>query len=362
MQKQNILIMPLGGKSSRYPDVSRPKWLLNMPNGNLMIQESINKLELNLFNKICFICLEEHEEKYNVKEIFKKAFKNINYELILIDNSQSQPETVYKGLKKFFNEDVSFVIKDCDNTFSVPNIKDVIYKNFVAYGLIGKDFNNGDVQNKSYIKLNDFNQIYDIVEKYIVSDKFCTGMYGFESSKKFINIYDKLNNEKVDMKNLYISHIIYKMIIENELFIGTNVNNYIDWGTQEEYEKYKSQFATLMIDFDGVLVNNSAQYFNPIWGTTESLKDNVDYLKELHDKGKIQIIITTARTEEFKEITLKQIKKYNIPYDKIVFGCWHSKRILINDFAGSNNYRTADSINIKRNSNDLKSYLKGLLK
>ena len=38
------LLLPVAGKSARYPGM-RPKWLLTMPNGKLMIEQSISKIE-----------------------------------------------------------------------------------------------------------------------------------------------------------------------------------------------------------------------------------------------------------------------------------------------------------------------------
>ena len=39
------VILPVAGKSSRFPNV-RPKWLLTNPNGNLMVVDSIIGLGL----------------------------------------------------------------------------------------------------------------------------------------------------------------------------------------------------------------------------------------------------------------------------------------------------------------------------
>jgi len=36
------LLLPVAGKSARYPGM-RPKWLLTMPNGKLMIEQSVCK-------------------------------------------------------------------------------------------------------------------------------------------------------------------------------------------------------------------------------------------------------------------------------------------------------------------------------
>jgi uncharacterized HAD superfamily protein len=77
----------------------------------------------------------------------------------------------------------------------------------------------------------------------------------------------------------------------------------------------------------------------------------------MYEKGRTQIILTTARKEKFREITEKQLKNYQIPYDNIIFNLFHSKRILINDFSDTNPYPTAISINMKRDTCQLKELI-----
>lgn len=351
----NVLVVPLGGASSRYPYVNRPKWLLNMPSGKLMLEESLSLIDMSKFDNILFVCLNEHINKYRLSKMFKSVFK-FKYSLIGIDSSRSQPDTVRKGLK-LFGKECSFMVKDCDNRFS---ISDYSKHNFVCYGNIGKDFNNGDIENKSYLVKDDLGVIENIIEKQIISDAFCAGGYGFNSASDFIDAVNFLETI-TDLRTMYISHVIFHMMSKGIVFNAVHISQYSDWGTQLEYEKYKKQFTTLFIDIDGVLVENSAEYFEPYWGTTPSIKENVQYIKDLHRNGNVQIILTTARTEAYRNVTLNQLKEYEIPYDQIIFGMWHTKRILINDYAGSNNYRTADAINLERNSNNLPRMLGGLL-
>ncbi len=58
------LIVPMAGRSSRFPNM-RPKWMLTHPMTNrFMVTESILGLNLDFFDNIWFICLQEHEDKY----------------------------------------------------------------------------------------------------------------------------------------------------------------------------------------------------------------------------------------------------------------------------------------------------------
>ena len=69
------LILPVSGQSIRYPGL-RPKWMLNHPNGNLMLVESFRGIDLANIETIVVICLKQHYDKYtfpNGKEIYVLA-------------------------------------------------------------------------------------------------------------------------------------------------------------------------------------------------------------------------------------------------------------------------------------------------
>jgi hypothetical protein len=116
-----------------------------------------------------------------------------------------------------------------------------------------------------------------------------------------------------------------------------------------------------MVDVDGVVVNNSAEFFEPTWGTTGPIERNVEYINKLYEGGRVQIILVTSRKSYTRKVTEKQLKRVGLRYHKIVFGMLHAKRILINDYSNSNPYRSCDAINIKRDSSELPELLSSLL-
>ena len=70
------LILPVAGRSSRFPNM-RPKWLLTMPDGKLMLEKSIEAIDLEKFDRVVIVCLQEHLEKYN------RIFPEVNMHLYL---------------------------------------------------------------------------------------------------------------------------------------------------------------------------------------------------------------------------------------------------------------------------------------
>jgi hypothetical protein len=37
---------------------------------------------------------------------------------------------------------------------------------------------------------------------------------------------------------VYISHVIYQMLLDGKQFYSNQVSNFIDWGTQDDWNKY----------------------------------------------------------------------------------------------------------------------------
>ncbi len=349
------LIVPMAGSSSRFPGV-RPKWMLTHPNGKFMALEAISGFNLNHFDNIYFVYLKEHEEHYK----FLKGFAEELSDNDLMDKTtlvelpeptRDQPETIYQAIKQA-NITGPIFIKDSDNRF-VADIKPgnfIHYSNLNSAGLIKPS-------NKSYLATDEFGNITNIVEKEVISPNFCVGGYGFENAELFTSILDKL-----DMKtDRYISNVIYQCLLDEKTFKGELVSNYNDWGTLEDWERYKRSYATLFLDLDGVICEHSASHFPPNYGETGPLSDNLSILLELQKTGKFQFVITTARSEKYRKTTVEQLEQFGLKYHALLMGMLHCKRIVINDYSKSNPYKSCDAINLKRNSNDLKEILREAL-
>jgi len=349
------LIIPAAGSSTRFPNV-RPKWLLTQPTGELMLTSAISGLNLKEFDSIYLVVLKNHIDKYDCIRGIKESFDSLNilHKLnitILANETRSQAETVSAAIRQ---ENISggIFIKDSDNYFET----DVVSGNKICvYDLNETKLINPT--NKSYVLINDVNLITNIIEKKIISSFFCCGGYSFESAEKFLEYYEKLKN----FDNLYISHIIYSMILDGHCFFPALSNNYKDWGTIDDWYQYKDKFTTFFIDIDGVLVENSAEFFSPYWGDTSGITENIEIINKLFDSGKSQIILTTSRKQKYKEVTEQQLAKNGVKYHQIIFDLLSSKRIIINDYSNTNKFKSCDSINIKRNSKELGDILKKYL-
>lgn len=344
----------MAGKSSRFPNL-RPKWMLTHPmSGDFMCMESIKGLNLDFFDNIYFTILRSHDDTYNITTGLTKSINSMGIEkktkiVILENETSSQSETVYMTIKKENILDFIF-IKDSDNffNFEIKNTENQI----CFFNLNDIDIINA--RTKSYINMDSNGIATNIVEKKVISPYFSVGGYSFESSKEFCDVYERLS---ILPGECYISNIILDMILNGKLFKGLKTFNFIDWGTLTEWNTYCRKFFTFFVDLDGTLVTNTSSIIPPFIGEGKPIIENIEILRNMYNDGFCKIIITTSRSENYRIDTESELLKWDIPYDHLLMGLPHTQRVLINDFANSNPYPSAQSINIERNTNTLKNYL-----
>ena len=318
----------------------------------LMVTEAISGLNLDFFDHIYFICLQQHEDKYQfmkgfVSELDDAGLREKSNIVLLPEQTDSQSETVYTFLSGYDLDGFVF-IKDSDGFYRC----DVEERNQVAYFDLN-DMDDINARTKSYVDLDVNDVVTNIVEKKVISSTFSSGGYGFADAKEFCKTFEKLQDMDGEC---YISHIIFEMMLSGSTFYGTKTTDFKDWGTLDAWNKYKSQYKCLFVDIDGTLITNSSHHFPPYVGSGEPIENNIDFIAELHEQGKTKIVLTTSRPEKFRQLTIMELQTKGIPFDELVMGLPHCQRVIINDFARSNPYPSCKAINIPRNTDDLMEY------
>ena len=318
----------------------------------MMVTEAISGLNLDFFDHIYFICLQQHEDKYQfmkgfVSELDDAGLREKSNIVLLPEQTDSQSETVYTFLSGYDLDGFVF-IKDSDGFYRC----DVEERNQVAYFDLN-DMDDINARTKSYVDLDVNDVVTNIVEKKVISSTFSSGGYGFADAKEFCKTFEKLQDMDGEC---YISHIIFEMMLSGSTFYGTKTTDFKDWGTLDAWNKYKSQYKCLFVDIDGTLITNSSHHFPPYTGSGEPIENNIDFLADLHEQGKAKIVLTTSRPERLRQLTIMELQTKGIPFDELVMGLPHCQRVIINDFARSNQYPSCKAINIPRNTDDLKEY------
>ena len=350
------LIVPAAGKSSRYPDM-KTKWLLTHPTGDIMIQKVLDAAEYKEFDRVVITILREHCEKYEADTILHQVFGSTVETFILEKPTNGPAETVYRTIVGMNIED-DIVIKDSDAVVAFAN--PIPEHNFITGLTIDSQSPVMHIQSKSFIIKNDDDIILDIVEKEIVSNIICVGVWKV-GSQQFIDAYKKIINSNVfrSDREIYVSHIISHLIVQqNVVFEFIEAMEYINWGALPAWHRELKKYDTYIFDIDGVLLKNYGKYGEKNWSNTfEPIEKNMQMLEELSKNGN-QIIFMTARSEEYVDEFISYITSRGIKYKSIITECNHSKRVIINDFANTNPYPSCEAISIPRNGQNLSEYIK----
>ena len=226
------LIIPCAGQSTRF-NTDLPKWLLDHPSGKTMVYESIQGLPLDSFDVIVITCLSKHLTD-DLRDRLCDEFAEIDgfMMLELEEDTKSASDTVSQTIETM-NLEGSIFIKDSDDYFYIEKINP---NEICTYSL--NDCKNITPGNKSYIKKNSNGEVLTIVEKKVISSDFCCGMYSFKDAREFVNVYKSIKEDG----EIYISHVIFKMLLNGESFYSTPTSNFLDWGTQEDWDMFLKNY------------------------------------------------------------------------------------------------------------------------
>ena len=112
---------------------------------------------------------------------------------------------------------------------------------------------------------------------------------------------------------------------------------------------------TIFTDIDGTLVHQ-VQFENLDPNLSKALPGVVDKMVGWFNEGH-HIVLTTARPESLRDITIQEIDILGIPFHQLVMGIGRAERILINNKSDKNpNEKRAVGISVEKNSgfSDLK--------
>lgn len=217
------LIIPAAADKSEYAD-RMPSIFTMDEEGIMRCVRSILGLNLEVFDRIYFTILRKHAERYDIDVLLELQLRrlglNTKTEIVILDEPTStQAETIAKTIERKEIEGAIF-IKDADCYFRA----EVYPENGVAvYPL--EELELVDPRNKSYVAVDDMNYVTNIIEKRVIGHLFNAGGYCFEEVKDFLNVY----GSHKQLGPVYLSHLIYALLLEANLFRPIKVSNYLDW-------------------------------------------------------------------------------------------------------------------------------------
>lgn len=337
------IIIPCAGLSTRFPNL-RPKYLLTDYTGHLMIENSAKHF-IEKYN-VTIAILDIHDKQFSASKKLREAFGNSVNIVILPSLTSGPAETVYQTIKIMDIEpNTPIFVKDCDSYFDC----EIVPGNNVYVSDLKDNPHMHNTAGKSYTISNNQGLISNIVEKQIVSSRFCVGGYQFDNASDFIETFEILSDE-CDTE-MYVSNVIDYLILNGTVFEEQYVTNFVDIGTSPEWFNYNNK-PTYFCDIDGTIIKTSVNYNDPYI----PLKRNIDKLKSELARG-CKIIFCTARPHKYKELTLSILNDLGFGECDLIMEVHHSKRVLINDYAASNPYPSAIAVNLQRDSDNLGDFL-----
>lgn len=204
-------------------------YVFNLNNKGVMLCiDAIRGLNLNSFNKVYFTVLRKHVDRFSIDEMMKMQFKRLGLEnvsvVVLDEPTISQTETLYQTIKKANIEGAIF-IKDADGYYraSIDKRNGIAIYPLELMSIV-------DPQHKSYVAVDDMYYITNVIEKKVIGHFFNAGGSCFEDATLFCKYYEILRSQS---PKVYVSHIIYRMLLDRYQFRPIEVQNYEDWGNDE---------------------------------------------------------------------------------------------------------------------------------
>lgn len=219
---ERSLIMPIAANKPEYA-TRIPRVFLIAEDGVMHCIRALKSRDLSKFDHIYITILRHLDQQYALTERLQLQFRIngiTNAEIVVLDEpTHSEPETIYQTILQKHIQG-SIFIKDADCSFTG---EDTTGNAIVIHPLEQLDWVNP--KNKSYVAVDDMYYITNIIEKRIVSHYFTAGGYSFSSAATYCHYYERLQEQQ----GLYLSHIIYSMLLEGHTFRPVLTKEYEDF-------------------------------------------------------------------------------------------------------------------------------------
>jgi hypothetical protein len=282
---------------------SMPYIFDKMPNGHTLLIENIKRLPLQYISSVFVVIPTFIEQKYAIKKLLQHEMAMINCPIRLTvlelhKTTSGEPETVAETIKQCGIKG-QFLVKDPDNLFELNDIE----KNGICVFPLDM-LENVTPADKSYVEIDDNQYISNIIEKKIISRFFCTGGYFFEDADWYIKFFESISNQS----KLYMSHVIYAMLLAKIPFRPIFIKSYVDLGSQKKWQIYKQKFVTLFI-------------------SEKIAEDNHSIVSDISHSPFCRIVVTSAN-ENIGEIERK-FREKNIKTHSIIGNVYTGQQIMV---------------------------------
>lgn len=234
-----IVVVPMAGRGSRYIDrgYEIPKPLIVIA-GKPMFFWALNSLQGIQYEKIIFIALKQHEQKFKISEKLNK-YLDKSFELVLIDEvTEGQLCTVLTA-KEFFKMNDDLLIMASDSLIKSKIGQDIANKDPDTKGIISVINLPGDKW--SFAKADNDGNVTEVAEKVRISNHASTGLYYFSNAGEFLSASYNIIQKKQKTKGEYYVIPVYQKLIERNERVKISIAEEMwDMGTPEAKELFEN--------------------------------------------------------------------------------------------------------------------------
>ena len=247
-QDDTTLILPMAGRGSRFESegYEDPKPLIDV-DGLPMIIKAVECLPD--CKEKTFICLEDHIKKYNVDLHIKKYYENAS--VFAINNiTEGQACTTQIGID-YSNIDLNtpILISACDNGvyYDIEKYKK-LYEDpsvdIIVWSFRNNQSSKVNPHMYSWLEVDENDNIKSVsCKKFTFNDPLKThaiiGTMFFRKAKYFVDGFKKNYEDNIRTNNeFYVDDVINQSIKSGLKVKVFEVDNYICWGTPNDYKTY----------------------------------------------------------------------------------------------------------------------------
>lgn len=235
------IVIPMAGRGTRFSSrgYKEPKPLIPIHN-RPMIELVIRNLRPLAAHRFIFICLKEHDAHFNLQENLRRFAPGC--EVVFIEAVTEGAACTVLLAKEYINNEESLMIANSDQWVDI-NINEYLASmdKTRADGLIMTM--RADDPKWSFIRLDGYNRILEVVEKKVVSNEATVGIYNFRKGRDFVQAAENMIHKNLRVNNeFYVAPVYNELIKEGMNIVYYNIGREGDGmyglGTPEDLEKF----------------------------------------------------------------------------------------------------------------------------
>jgi len=233
--KQLHLIMPMGGKGSRFAEYGYefPKPLLDIKGRPFFYWATQSIVKFIDVDSLIFVVLQEHIDNFAIDQKIKRYYPEAKIHVIS-KVLKGAVLTCIEGLKEVY-DDTPIIFNDCDHIFRCKKFEEFCnagYREKVDGALLTFW---SDKNKYSFLRYNEWGNVVETVEKSVISNDAICGCYYFANKELFLDAVD-IYLKSCDYQEYFISGVYNIMVNNKKIIRAFQTDFHIPFGIPEEYK------------------------------------------------------------------------------------------------------------------------------